>query len=76
MKRLVEEYMLCADGQEGKRECPLPRWTPQGREEDFWELKGDSKYPPRPRQSKSFVLRLPGACVGSGEITNAPNASL
>ena len=47
MKRRVEEYMLCADGQEGKCECPLPRWTPQGREEDFWELKGDSKCPPQ-----------------------------
>ena len=45
MKRIVEEYMRCADRQEGRSECPLPRWTPQGREEDFWELRGDSKCP-------------------------------
>ena len=76
MKRRVEEYMLCADGRERKRECPLPRWTPQGREEDFWELKGDSEYPPRLRQWNSFVLRLPGAYLGSEEIPTAPNASL
>ena len=38
MKARVESFML--DG----GECPLPTWTPQGREEDIWEMKGDTSW--------------------------------
>ena len=46
MKSGVEHFMLKGG------ECPLPRWTPQGHEEDIWELKGDTSWhyipgPPR-----------------------------
>jgi hypothetical protein len=47
MKARVEKFML--DG----GECPLPRWTVQGREEDVWETTGDTSWhylPGLPRQ--------------------------
>lgn len=47
MKARVEQFML-----EGG-ECPLPTWTAQGREEDIWEMKGDTSWhflPGLPRQ--------------------------
>jgi hypothetical protein len=38
MKARVESFMLVGG------ECPLPTWTPQGREEDIWEMKGDTSW--------------------------------
>ena len=38
MKARIERFML-----EGS-ECPLPSWTPNGREEDIWEMKGDTSW--------------------------------
>ena len=38
MKAKIESFML-----EGG-DCPLPEWTPQGREEDIWEMKGDTSW--------------------------------
>jgi hypothetical protein len=47
MKAKVEKFMLAGG------ECPLPRWTPQGKEGDIWEMKGDTSWhflPGIPRQ--------------------------
>ena len=36
LRSRIEEFLLSGG------ECPLPRWTPDGREEDIWDLKGDT----------------------------------
>ena len=48
MKTQIERFMT-----EGG-ESPLPQWTPHGREEDIWEMKGDTSwhYIPGPPQSR------------------------
>jgi hypothetical protein len=38
MKSKIEGFLL------GNGECPLPRWTPQGGEEEIWEMKGDTSW--------------------------------
>ncbi|ETN44533.1 uncharacterized protein HMPREF1541_10203 [Cyphellophora europaea CBS 101466] len=39
MKHRIEEFLV-----NGGNDCPLPRWTPQGREEELWELYGDTSW--------------------------------
>ena len=47
LRSKIEEFMLKGG------DCPLPRWTVHGREEDIWEVQGDTSWhylPGLPRQ--------------------------